>query len=66
MAEGYFTKRLQELVNADMAKHGGLGLIGLTPVANKDSGIEDIARDAVRMHESFLAGDYTDITNQLM
>lgn len=66
MTEGYFTRRLQELVNVDIAQHGGLGLIGMTPAANKDISSEDIARAAVRMHESFLAGDYTDITNQLL
>jgi len=66
MAEGYFTQRLQELVKGDIAQHGGLGLIGMTPAANKDISSEDVARDAVRMHESFLAGDYTDITNQDM
>jgi len=64
MTHGYFTHRLQELVNADIAQHGGLGILGLTPAANKDATVEDIAHDAVRMHESFLAGNYTDITNQ--
>jgi hypothetical protein len=64
MANTYFQNRLAELTTFEVRAHGGKGLVGLTVPANKDLSHEQIAEDAVMIHESFLAGNYTDITDQ--
>lgn len=64
MANTYFQDRLSELNASEIRKHGGKGLVGLTVPANQDLSREQIAQESVEMHECFLAGNYTDITNQ--
>jgi hypothetical protein len=56
---------LQELIEKEKKEHG-LMAVRFFPSANKDVGINELAREAVMMHESYLAGDYIDITNTVM
>lgn len=60
---GYFSKRLQEVVDRERKDHGLFGL-RLFPAANYDSSLDDIAGEAVAMHESFLSGNFTELTGQ--
>lgn len=59
----YHIKRLEEIMAHERAEHGLTGF-RLFPVANKDSSLDAIAKEAVAMYDSFMSGDYTDISDQ--
>ena len=62
MTNEYYLGRLQELMEKEKRENGLLA-VRFFPSANKDVGINELAREAVMMHEAYLAGDYTDLTN---
>ncbi len=59
--ETFYVKQLQTIIDQEKKEHG-LVCFQLFPAANKDSSINDIAREAVAMHGAFLSGNCTDIT----
>lgn len=61
--QGYYVARLQAMIETEQNQHG-LVALRMFPSANMDAEVNNIAGDAVSMHEAFLDGDFTDITDQ--
>ncbi len=60
---GFYTKLMSSMLGDEARDHELIGF-RLFPTANQDGTEEEIAEEAVTLHQGFLAGDYTDITAQ--
>lgn len=59
----YYALRLEELVARERREYGLVGF-RLFPAANQDASLHDTMRESLEMHEAYLAGEYTDLTDQ--